>query len=268
MLKSQQITEATQAIAEWAPAVPKVAVVLGSGLGNFAKSLDRIDTISYSRIPHFPQPSVAGHAGELVFGYLGDTPVLAAKGRLHYYEGHPIEVVQLPIRLFAGIGTRNVIVTNAAGCVNPDWQIGDLMLITGHMDYSFLDGPEDPEVVEGKAYHSRQLLDIARQAVADMDMRFREGIYAWSQGPAYETPEEIVEIRRLGGSAVGMSTVPELRAAAEEQLNVLGISCLTNFAAGILDQSLNHEEVMEVGRLVRNTFSRLLIGIIDRLPND
>ena len=242
---------------------PRVAIILGSGLSDFADNLEDQVTIAYNEIPHYPQPTVPGHLGQLVFGTAGGLPVIAARGRFHYYEGHPLEIVTLHIRLFARLGVESVIITNAAGCVNPDWDEGDLMLITGHLDYTFIESAADQAVISGEAYHSGELLALARQAAQEAGIPVREGVYAWCLGPTFETPAEIREIRALGGQAAGMSTVPEIRAAAEEGLKVLGISCLTNYAAGIREQPLNHEEVLETGQRVKQTFARLVLGVLE-----
>ncbi len=254
---------AAAAVRERFPETPRVAIVLGSGLGDFVDNLENQVTIAYSEIPHFPQPTVPGHIGRLVFGTAGGLPVIAARGRFHYYEGHSLEIVTLHIRLFARLGVESVIITNAAGCVNPDWNEGDLMLITGHLDYTFIESAADPVVISGKPYYSGQLLALARHAAQEAGIPVREGVYAWCLGPAFETPAEIREIRALGGQAAGMSTVPEIRAAAGEGLKVLGISCLTNYAAGIREQPLNHEEVLETGQRVKQTFARLVLGVLE-----
>ncbi len=249
------------------PETPRVAIILGSGLSDFADHLADPVTVSYDDIPHYPQPTVPGHVGRLVYGAASGLPVIAARGRFHYYEGHTLETVTLPIRLFARLGVETIILTNAAGCVCPDWNEGDLMLITGHLDYTFIESAADPEIITGEPYHSPELLALARQAAGEAGIPIREGVYAWCLGPSFETPAEIREIRALGGQATGMSTVPEIRAAAEEGLKVLGISCLTNYAAGMRDQPLNHEEVLATGRRVKETFARLLLGVLRNRSN-
>ena len=249
------------------PRSPRVAIILGSGLSDFAANLADPVTVPYDDIPHYPQTTVPGHEGQLVFGRVDKLPVIAARGRFHYYEGHPLETVTLPIRLFARLGVEAVILTNAAGCVRADWNEGDLMLITGHLDYTFIENAADPEIISGEPCHSQELLTLARQAAAEAGVSIREGVYAWCPGPTFETPAEIREIRALGCQATGMSTVPEIRAATEEGLKVLGISCLTNYAAGMRDQPLNHEEVLATGRRVKETFARLLLGVLGKMRN-
>ncbi len=247
------------------PGSPRVAIILGSGLSDFAANLADPVTVPYDDIPHYPQPTVPGHVGRLVYGTVNDLPVIVAQGRFHYYEGHTLEIVTLPIRLFARLGVEAVILTNAAGCVCADWNEGDLMLITGHLDYTFIENAADPEIISGEPYHSQELLTLARQAAEEAGITLREGVYAWCLGPTFETPAEIREIRALGCQATGMSTVPEIRAATEEGLKVLGISCLTNYAAGMRDQPLNHEEVLATGQRVKETFARLLLGVLGRM---
>lgn len=262
---TRQADEAAAAVRAALPETPRVAVILGSGLSEFAESLSDQTIISYEHIPHYPKLTVPGHIGELIFGYLDRVPVLVARGRFHYYEGFSLETVALPVRLLARVGVQDLIITNAAGCVRRDWQVGDLMLITGHLDYTFIDNADDPQIIDGEPCHSDQLAALAREAARAEGITLREGIYSWSLGPTFETPAEIRDIRSLGGTAVGMSTVPEIRAAAEEGLKVLGLSCLTNYAAGILDQPLNHQEVLETGQRVKHTFARLLGAIIERI---
>lgn len=261
----QAAAEAVAAVRARLPESPEVAIVLGSGLGDFADTLEGRRIIPYDEIPHYPQPTVSGHGGQLVYGWAGELLVIAARGRFHYYEGHSLETVTLPIHLFARLGVQTLIITNAAGCVNADWNVGDLMLMTGHLDYTFLNGPDDPVPVLGKPHHSQALLALARQAAGEADIPVREGVYAWTLGPSFETPAEIRHIRSLGAAAVGMSTVPEIRAAADEGLKVLALSCLTNYAAGIQDQPLSHDEVLRTGQRVKETFARLVRGILDKM---
>ncbi len=262
---SRQADEAAAEVRSALPAAPRVAVILGSGLSDFAGALANRTIIPYDRIPHYPALTVPGHVGELAFGYLDHVPVLAARGRFHYYEGHSVETVTLPVRMLARLGIEALIITNAAGCVRREWEVGDLMLITGHLDYTFISGIDDPQVITGEPFHSSELAGYAREAAQAEEIVLRAGVYSWSLGPTFETPAEIRDIRRLGGDAVGMSTVPEIHAAAEEGLKVLGLSCLTNYAAGMLDQPLNHEEVLETGQRVKGTFARLLGAIIQKI---
>ena len=257
--------EAATAVRHSLPHTPEVAIILGSGLSDFAHRLADPVVVPYDQIPHYPQPTVPGHWGELVYGSARGLPVIAARGRFHYYEGHPLEIVTLPVRLFARLGVRALIITNAAGSVRADWAEGDFMFITGHLDHTFRDGPGGPVLQADGAYHSPELLALALQAAGEADIPMRQGSYAWCLGPTFETPAEIRDLRQLGVDAVGMSTVPEIRAAAKEGLPVLGISCLTNYAAGIRDRPLNHQEVLETGQRVKETFSRLVEAILENM---
>ena len=247
------------------PWSPRTAIVLGSGLSELVDQLDNPVRIPFDEIPHYPPPTVPGHVGELACGILSGAPVIAARGRFHYYEGHPLDIVTLHMRVFAQLGIESVIITNAAGCTNREWNIGDLMLITGHLDYTFLESPNDPVLTTGLPCYFDELLAVAREAANRIGLILREGTYAWCLGPTFETPAEIREIHSFGGSAAGMSTVPEIRAAVQEGLKILGISCLTNYAAGILDQPLNHAEVLEAGAKAKEVFSRFIREILTGL---
>lgn len=249
-----------------------IAVVLGSGLGDYVEALTDARMIPYSEIPGFPMSTVAGHAGELWAGMLHGKRVLMMRGRFHSYEGHPLNDVVLPIRAMARMGVQDVILTNAAGAVNVDFAPGDLMLITDFINFSGKNPLTGPNVDElgprfpdmSRAYDKR-LRAIAAEAALERGITLREGVYAWFNGPTYETPAEIRMARVLGADAVGMSTVPETIAAVHAGMRVLGVSCLTNMAAGILDAPLSHQEVMETGERVRGTFRELLDGVIEKL---
>ncbi len=197
------------------PEPPAVAIVLGSGLADFSNQLNGVTRLPYAKIPGYPLPSVSGHVGEFAFGYIGSLPVLCARGRFHYYEGHPLATVTLPIRVFEAVGCSSVILTNAAGCLRPEWSLGDLMVITAHLDFTFRTSVQDPPVLAGGGYHDPGLADIAMHIARQNNLQLRQGVYCWTLGPTYETPAEIRKIRTLGADAVGMSTVPELRTARE-----------------------------------------------------
>ena len=249
-----------------------IAVVLGSGLGDYVEALQDARMIPYSEIPGFPASTVAGHAGELWAGTLHGKRVLMMRGRFHSYEGHPLSDVVLPIRAMARMGVKDLILTNAAGAVNVDFAPGDLMLITDFINFSGKNPLTGPNVEElgprfpdmSRAYDKR-LRAIAAEVAQERGITLREGVYAWFNGPTYETPAEIRMARVLGADAVGMSTVPETIAAVHAGMRVLGVSCLTNMAAGILDAPLSHQEVMETGERVRGTFRTLLDGVIEKL---
>ena len=249
-----------------------VAVVLGSGLGDFGKELKNARELSYADVPDFPRSTVAGHAGKFILGELGGKKVLLMSGRFHSYEGHPMEDVTLPVRVMRRLGIEKLILTNAAGGVNTDLRPGTLMLLADFINLSGknpltgpnLDafGPRFPDMTNA---FDRGMRTIARMAAAELGIDLRSGVYCWMNGPTYETPAEIRMARTLGADAVGMSTVPETIVARHCGMKVLGISCITNMAAGVLDEPINHQEVMEMGRRVRGDFAALLTRVIEQL---
>jgi purine-nucleoside phosphorylase len=251
---------------------PKIGLVLGSGLGAFADSLTNANKIPYAEIPTFPQSTAIGHAGRLVIGNAGSVCVAAMQGRVHQYEGYSAQEVAIPIRVFARMGIKSVILTNAAGGINLGYSQGALVLIKDHINLQGtnpLVGPNDdrfgvrfPDMTHA---YSREYREIARDEAARLGIVLHEGIYAALLGPSYETPAEIEHLRRIGADLVGMSTVAEVIAARHMGLNVLAISCVTNMAAGILDQPLSHAEVLETGERVRSTFESLLKAILPRV---
>ncbi len=243
----------------------QVAVILGSGLGRFGNLLEKPVTVPYADIPFYPKTKVKGHAGEFVIGRLKEVELLVAKGRFHFYEGHDFQTITLPIRLFQKLGVTCVIITNAAGSMNLELFPGSLMLMKGHMDCTFRHSVNDPVIYSGPPYYNDELLALARQVGTELEIPLAEGVYCWSQGPAYETPAEITYFQSLKGDAVGMSTVPEIIMAGELGLSVLGISCITNYAAGITSQPLNHQEVLDTANRVSHNFTRLLTQIIERM---
>jgi len=239
-----------------------LAVILGSGLGAFAHKLENSITIPYSDIPEYPQPTVEGHAGELVFGQINGIEILAAKGRFHFYEGHDFHTVTMPIHLFKKLGIKKLIITNAAGSMDRARLPGSLMAIAGHLDCTFRHGWKSPDIVKGLPYYNPRIIDLALKAGDLSGVKLTQGNYCWAMGPAYETPAEIKYFSSLGGNAVGMSTVPEILTGGELGLQVLGLSCLTNFAAGISEQPLSHAEVIETADRVGADFTKLLLQII------
>ncbi len=263
----------------------RTAIVLGSGLGAFAEGLNNAVPVPYDDIPGFARSTVEGHAGQLVLGEVGGVPVAVQQGRFHYYEGYDMEQVMLPVRTFALMGVKNLILTNAAGSLNSDLQPGALMLITDHlncMGINPLRGPNDerfgPRFPDMTEVYDHQLRHIAREeSNAIAQERFEKGVdsekteflgngvYCALSGPTYETPAEIHMYRQLGADAVGMSTVPEAIAARHAGMRVLGISCITNLAAGMSTEPINHEEVMETGARVAQVFQELLRRIIQKL---
>jgi purine-nucleoside phosphorylase len=251
-----------------------VAVVLGSGLGAFAETLEDKVVIPYEEIPDFERSTVEGHSGRLVVGNLPATAnnVAVMQGRFHYYEGYSLEEVTLPIRAFGAMGLKKIVLTNAAGGVNPEFKRGDFMLISDHINLMMISplrgkhdkrlGERFPDMTE---VYSREYRRIAKEAAAEIGLQLREGVYLALQGPNYETPAEIRMMRALGADAVGMSTVPEAIVAKQMGMTALGVSLITNPAAGIEDGPINHAEVMEIGQRVSKEFSELLTRVIARI---
>ncbi len=250
----------------------RVAVVLGSGLGGFADDFESPVRIPYAEIPGFSVSTVEGHAGSLVIGKVGQVPVIAMQGRVHFYEGYSLEEVTFPIRTFKLLGIETLLLTNAAGGIDVELSQGALMIISDHlnlMGVNPLRGPNDerfgPRFPDLSEVYSRELQETAVDEARKLGIEIRRGIYAVVSGPSYETPAEIHMLRSFGADAIGMSTVPEAIVARQMGMKVLGISCITNMAAGISDEPINHEEVMETAAKVREAFTQLLGGIIGRL---
>lgn len=247
----------------------EIGIVLGSGLGDFVSELTDAVWADYADIPEFPVSTVPGHAGKLWAGTLHGKRVYMMQGRVHTYEGKEQQEVTMYVRVMKLLGVRNLILTNAAGCVNMSWQPGDLMILNDFINFTGRNpligenqeefGPRFPDM---SRVYDRGLIRLAHAAAERIGLTVREGVYMWFTGPCYETPAEIRMARILGADAVGMSTVPESIAAAQCGMKVLGISCLTNMAAGILDQPLTHEEVMETANRVKHSFAALLDGVI------
>ena len=255
-----------------ASAPPQVGLILGSGLGSYADRLERASTIDYGDIPHFPRSSVVGHAGRLVLGERAGVRCVAMSGRVHMYEGHSAATVAFPARVLIALGAKIVIVTNAAGGLNPAWSPGTLMLIRDHIDLLRdhpLRGPNDerigPRFPDMTRAYPAELRALARRAAQDANIELAEGVYVAMPGPTYETPAEVRMLQTLGADATGMSTVPEVIAARHMGARALGISCITNQAAGITGAELSHAEVTETAARVRATFERLLDGILSAI---
>jgi purine-nucleoside phosphorylase len=267
-----RLEEAATHISTRCGTLPDTAVVLGSGLGDFADRLRDAEAIPYAELPHWPASTVVGHSGRLVIGTLGRRRVAALAGRAHVYEGHDLGSVVFPVRVMGRLGVKQVILTNAAGGINTGFAQGALMIIDDHINLlgaNPLSGPNDdrlgarfPDMSE---VYSSRLRKIADEAAAAQGVDVTHGVYVATHGPSYETPAEIRFFRTIGADAVGMSTVPEAVAARHMGLEVLGISCITNMAAGVLPGVLNHDEVMETARRVRGSFIALLEGILARL---
>ena len=259
-------------LAEMTGRVPDVAVVLGSGLGDFADTLQDAKAFPYGEIPNWPSAAVIGHAGKLVVGMLAGRRVAALSGRVHYYEGHDFATVTFAVRALGRLGVRVLILTNAAGGISLPLKPGTLMVIDDHinlMGSNPLVGPNDdrfgPRFPDMTTVYSKRLRDLAGEAARHRKLPIAHGVYVALHGPSYETPAEIRYLRTIGADAVGMSTVPEAIVARHMGMEVLGISCISNAAAGVLPQPLLHDEVMEVTRRVRHEFANLLAGIIERL---
>lgn len=265
----QPVKEAVSFIQSRFTQTPKVGMILGSGLGMLADEIEEAVTISYQEIPHFPLSTVEGHAGELVMGLLEQKPVITMRGRFHLYEGHLLTAVAFPIRVMKELGVEILLVTNAAGGINIDYKPGNLMLVQDHINFMFrnpLIGPNETSFGDrfpdmSTAYDSELRL-LAKDTADKLGLSLQEGVYAAVLGPSYETPAEIRMLRTIGADAVGMSTVPEVITARHAGLRVLGISCISNMAAGILPQALSHEEVMETAEFVREDFVKLIHGIL------
>ena len=249
--------------------IPEDAVVLGSGLGGYAKKLQIVSEISYNDIEGFPVSTVQGHDGRFLFGYVADVPVVMMKGRVHYYEGYDMSDVVMPIRLMGMMGAKTLLLTNAAGGINKSFHPGDLMLITDHIS-SLMPNPLRGQNIDAlgvrfpdmSQVYDAVLCDRVRAAAGKLNIDLKEGTYLQTPGPSYETPAEIKMYRNWGADAVGMSTVCEAIAARHMGMKICGISCITNMAAGILNQPLNHEEVQETADRVKDAFEQLVTEIL------
>lgn len=261
--------QAAQYIEERVSIQPKIGLILGSGLGDLAEEIEEKTVLPYGEIPGFLRSTVVGHKGQMVVGFLEGKPCLAMQGRFHYYEGYELEQVTLPVRVMKELGISQLIVTNAAGGINPQFSPGDLMLITDHINFmgkNPLIGPnveeQGPRFPDLSQAYSPRLREKALDVAEKLGLSLKQGVYVAVSGPSYETPAEIRMFRTMGADAVGMSTVPEVIVAAHCGLEVLGISCISNMASGILDQPLSHEEVVETAERVKSTFAKLVKGII------
>ena len=270
----ERAEHATRIIRSRISVEPRIALVLGSGLGGFADDFEEAVAIPYEDIPGFVRSTAQGHAGRLVIGKVDSVPVLAMQGRVHYYEGYSLEEVTFPVRTFSLLGIKTLILTNAAGGINVQLTQGALMVISDHlnlMGVNPLRGPNDerfgPRFPDMTAVYSSELQELVIAEAKAINVELRRGIYGALSGPSYETPAEIHLLRTLGADAVGMSTVPEAIVARHMGMEVLGISCITNMSAGLSYEPINHEEVMATGDRVRATFTELLqrvIGAINR----
>jgi purine-nucleoside phosphorylase len=263
----EKAEEAAAAIRERIATAPRVAIVLGSGLGSFAERVEHPAVIPYSTIPHFPQPTVEGHSGRLVVGVVSGTPVAVMQGRVHAYEGYTPEEVTFPIRVLGRLGITTLVITNAAGGIRLDFKQGQLVLLSDHINFTGrnpVSGPNDerlgPRFFDMTNPYSKRLRQLAH-SMADLS----EGVYLCVSGPSFETAAEIRAFRSWGADLVGMSTVHEVIVARHLGIEVLGISCVTNMAAGILDQPLNHQEVLETGAHAQAQLTSLLAALLPAL---
>ena len=252
--------------------VPEVAMILGSGLGYLGDEVENPVVIPYGDVPYFKASTAPGHKGQFVFGMLEGKPVAVMQGRMHHYEGYSYEEVSYAVRVLRLLGCTTLIVTNAAGCVRTDWQAGDLMLITDHikmLSESPLRGENIPEFgvrfPDASRLYTPALQQLARETATELNIPLREGVYFYCYGPQYETPAEIRAARVLGGDAVGMSTAPEVIVAGHCGMQVLGFTLLSNMAAGILDQPLSEQEVLDAGVAAREKFSALVRACLSKL---
>jgi purine-nucleoside phosphorylase len=266
---------AAQSILQKTALRPRIGLVLGSGLGSFADSLTDSTKIPFHDIPDFPRSTAIGHAGQLVIGHSANIPVAVMQGRVHLYEGYSPQQVAFPMRVFGRMGIRSVILTNAAGGINLTYKQSALVLISDHINLQGnnpLVGANDdrfgvrfPDMTHA---YSKPYREMAKEEARNLGMTLHEGVYAALLGPSYETPAEIRYLRTIGADLVGMSTVFEVIAARHMSINVLAISCVTNMAAGILDQPLSHQEVMETGERVKTSFEALLRAVLPRVERE
>lgn len=269
MTLQDKITAAAEYILAHTAQRPTVGLVLGSGLGDFADTLENPQKIPYADIPDFPQPTVEGHCGAFVFGTKQGKSVVVLQGRLHYYEGFTQQEITLPIRVLAAIGVKTLVLTNAAGGVNLDYKPGTLMLISDHINFSGMNpligpnlekfGPRFPDMSD---LYTASLRAAIKEKAKDAGIPLEEGVYLMYSGPNYETPAEIRAFRILGADAVGMSTAPEALVAGHSGMDVVGVSCITNMAAGILPVKLSHAEVTETAAMVHDLFQALVDTIL------
>jgi purine-nucleoside phosphorylase len=278
MSTSDEFTQAEFAakyISSKSPIKPLVAIVLGSGLGAFAEEMTDAVRISYNDIPHFGRSTAVGHAGQLVLGNIGAWPVVIMQGRTHLYEGYPVQTVVFPMRVFARMGVRAAILTNAAGGINLSYGQGRLVVIKDHINFQGhnpLVGAEDPRFglrfIDMTEAYSKSYRQMALEAGKRLGIDLAEGVYLALLGPSYETPAEIRFFRTIGADLVGMSTVPEVIVARQMGIKVLAISCVTNMAAGTTDAPIHHEEVLEIGRKISGQFKALLRDIVPVIAQD
>lgn len=268
----KRIERCVKSIASQTDRKPEIAITLGSGLNDFVDQMEDIQEILYKDITDFPLPTVQGHAGKLIFGTFHDVEIVVLDGRIHYYEGYSQQEVVIPVRVLKQLGVKTIILSNACGGVNPEFKPGDIMLITDHINMSGSNpligrnlnafGTRFPDMSE---VYRREYCEMIRSKASKEGIETKQGIYMMYSGPSFETPAEIRAFRILGADAVGMSTVPEAIAAIHAGMQVIGISVITNMAAGMLDQKLTHEEVLETAQKVRQPFARIIALAIETI---
>jgi purine-nucleoside phosphorylase len=240
-------------------------VILGSGLGSLADALNEKISISFNDIESFPVSTVSGHNSDFVSGFYDNNQLLLSRGRFHFYEGFDLNTITLPVKVFNQLGVKNIIITNSSGSMNIKNVPGALMIINGHYDCTFIEGSSMPILKEGEEYYNSKMINNAKKAAAKNSIKLLQGKYCWTMGPAYETPAEIKFLSKLGGDAVGMSTVPEIEYAKKLNMNILVISALTNFAAGLKDTILTHEDVLVNAKKIGQDFAKLLLETVINL---
>lgn len=268
----KKILQTVESIRKKTDFVPDFGLVLGSGLGALADQIDNAVSVPFEEIENFPQPTVSGHSGSLVFGTIGDTKVAALKGRIHLYEGHSPEDIVLPVRVLKFLGITKLMLTNAAGGINPGFKPGDLMIITDHLNLQGknpLTGPNDdtlgPRFLDLTEAYNKELIELIEKCAEEENIKIKKGVYAGLPGPTYETPAEVRMLKTLGADAVGMSTVAENIAANHLGVKVCGISLISNMAAGISKTKLTHEEVKETAAKAEEYFVRLIKSVLKNL---
>jgi purine-nucleoside phosphorylase len=271
-LLKEQIHEALEFLGPLMPIPPRVGIILGSGLGSIAQALDHPVVVPTQEIPHYPPSTVPGHAGQWLVGSLEGVPVVASKGRVHHYEGYTLQQVVFPVHLLASLGVQILIVTTSSGGLNPDFRAGDLMVITDQLNWTLKNplvgapqnqlGSRFPDLIH---CYDPELIDLTEQTAVALGIPLRKGVFCWVTGPAYETAAEVRMLRRLGGDAVSMSTAPEVIAARQRHLRVLGISLITNPGTGLSSGKLTHEEVTGMALRTGEKFSTLLLGVVKRM---
>ena len=267
-----KMKETENYIKEKVKKIPKIAIILGSGLGSLADDIKEKIVLPYKEIPNFPVSTVPGHKGELIFGKLEDVPVIAMNGRFHYYEGYELSETTYPIRIFSLLGVKTLILTNAAGGINETFHKGDLMIINDQLSFfaeSVLRGPNMDEFgdrfIDMSTTYDKEYISILKDIMTDITGDYHEGVYAYMKGPTYETPAEIRGLRALGADAVGMSTVPEAVVAHHSGIKCAGITCITNMAAGVTNEVLTHEDVKETALKAEQNFKKIVCEFIKKI---